>query len=465
MSRSNKKERSKRKYAPIKTWMEKQTSGFKASYLKLPKGASLFEVKVGTALIDVVPYEVKKGKDVKGGNPHSEADLLYWERTFWTHRNVGPNQEAVICPARTFKKPCPICQQRAKIMKNDPDDDEEKMAKEMLPKERQIINVIDRKNPDKGVQILEMSSYLFGEVLQKELRNADEEDNWDLFFTADDGKTLKVGFGEDKMGTQKFVRADSIHFKDRKEQYDEDEIVGQTHDLDKMLIELNYEALKDLYLEGSSSGKKKKTAKEDDEDEDDDDTDSEDEDDDDEEEEEKPKKGKSSKSGKKKSSKSDSDDDDDEEEEDDEDSDDDEDDEDSDDDDDSDDEDEDEEDEPKKKKGKKPAKKSKDDDEDEDDEEEEEDDDSDDDEDSEEDEDEEADEDDDDEEDEKPKKKKGAKSKSKSKSKDDDDDEDEEEEDSDEDDDSDDDDFDEEEDDEEEEDDDEDEKPKKKKKK
>lgn len=476
MSRSNSKERKGRKYASTKRWVEQQSTGFTANYLKLPKGASLYQPKAGSVLLDILPYEVKKARDDKGGNPNvDEAGLLYWERTFYVHRNVGPNQEAFICLAKTLKKKCPICEERARIMRSDPDEEEEKMAKDLLPKQRQIMNVKDLKNPDKGVQILEMSFFNFGEQLQKELRNAEEEDHWELFYTTDEGKTLKVSWGEDSMGTTKFLRADTIHFKDRKTEYDEDEILAETHDLDSMLLIKDYDELKELFLQESASDKKKSKVKDEDEEDEDDDTDSEDENDSDDED-EKPKK-KSAKPSKK-SEDSDDDEDDDSDEDDSDDDDEDEkpkkkakpskdEEEDEDDEDDSDDSDDDE-DEEEEKPAKKKAKPSKDDD-DEDDSDSEEDDDSDDDEDEEpkkkskpapkksskdddddDDSDSEEEEEDDDDEEEAPKK-----SKDKKKSKDD------EEEDSDEDDDADDEDFDGFD---EEESEDEDEKPKKKKK-
>ncbi len=374
MSRSASKERKGgRKYASSKTWKDKQSAGFTSTYLRLPKGATLYQPKAGAAYLDFLPYEVKKGRDEPGGNPHANSGFLYWERTYWIHRNVGPNQEAYVCLAKTMKKPCPICEERARIMKSDPDPEEEKMAKDLLPKERQLFNVREKKS-EKGVQLMEISFFNFGERLRDELANADEDDNWDMFFTCDQGKTLKVGWGEDSMGTTKFIRADSIHFKDRPE-LDEDKTLEETHDLDACLIIKPYEELKDLFLQASAATAKKKGKKDDDEDEeeedDEDSADSEEDDDEDE-------------SPKKKSTKKPSKDDDEDDEEEDE--------------EDSDDEDDDEEDEaPKKKSAKKPAKDEEDDDDSEDDE----------------DSDEEEEEDEDDEEDEKPSKKSPAKKSSK----------------------------------------------------
>src|SRR5438128_12162159 len=108
MSRSKSKERKGRKYASTKKWVEKQSSGFTSTYLRLPKGTSLYQPKAGSALLDILPYEVAKGSEVAGGNPHAEKGLLYWERTFHVHRNIGPNSEAFVCLAKTLKKKCPV---------------------------------------------------------------------------------------------------------------------------------------------------------------------------------------------------------------------------------------------------------------------------------------------------------------------------------------------------------------------
>lgn len=320
MSRSKSKERQGRKYASVKKWVEKQSTGFTSSYLKLPKGVSLFQPKEGVKYIDILPYQTGEG------NPMAEPGSLYWERTFWVHRNIGPNQETFVCPAKVLKKRCPICEARAKLMKNEPDEDEEQLAKDLLPKERQVFNVIDKKQADKGVMLWDMSFFTFGEVLQKELRDAEEDDGWDLFFTADQGFTLKVGFGEDSFGKGSFLRADTVHFKKRAEQYEVEAILEQTHCLDDLLVILPYDKLKSIFLQAADDdeedeeeddGPKKKGKKpvgkrsRDDEDEEEEEPE---EDDDDEEDEEKAPPRRSKEPVKSKKSKSDDDEDEEEEE-------------------------------------------------------------------------------------------------------------------------------------------------------
>jgi len=42
------------------------------------------------------------------------------QKTYWLHRNVGANNESVICPSSIGKK-CPICEHRAQMLKDGAD--------------------------------------------------------------------------------------------------------------------------------------------------------------------------------------------------------------------------------------------------------------------------------------------------------------------------------------------------------
>lgn len=276
MSRSNKEDRGgKRRYASVDKFVESQATGYTATYLKVPKGMSLFSAEKGLMLLDILPYEVGKG------NPFADKGMLYFERTYFVHRNIGPSQSTYVCPAKTANKPCPICEEAQKLRANADDKEEEDTAKQMFPKQRQLFNVIDLNEGKKGVQLWDMSYHNFGKKLQVELEALDEDErDRKLFFTADAGYSLKVSFGEESMGSGKFLTAETIKFRPRKEQYDEEEILEQVANLDEALIILPYEELKDLLH----------TAKEDDEEAEDDDESDEDSDDEDDEDEPAPKK-------------------------------------------------------------------------------------------------------------------------------------------------------------------------------
>lgn len=200
----------------------------------------MFKPKAGTYLLDILPYAAGKG------NPWADEGALHWERTYYIHRDVGANGEWKVCPRMTSKKPCPICDARAKLMKKG--DADEDLIKSLAPKQRQLFNVINLKEPDKGVQLWDFSYHCFGKALDAELRNADEDDGWEKFFFLEDGFTLKVVFGENSAGGYSYLDAESIHFKPRKEDYGED-ILESVHCLDDLLILNSYEDLKKDFLE------------------------------------------------------------------------------------------------------------------------------------------------------------------------------------------------------------------------
>jgi len=326
-----------RRYTSARERADKQQTGA-SPYLKLPDGVQTYKPKSGTALLDILPFTAGKG------NPWADEGALHWERTFHIHQNVGANNERMICPRLTAKKKCYICEYRAKLAKEDEDDNEETI-KALAPKERQLFNLNNRKDTEKGFQIWDFSAHLFGRDLNARLRNADEDDGWENFFHAEGGLTLKVGFEDDTYAGRSFVRCASIDFKPRKEDYDEEEVLEKTLCLDDLLVIPTYEETKKALLETDEddddeddepkSKKKSKAARGKSKDEDEDDADEEDEDEDDEDEDDEPK---SKKSKSKKSKDADEDDEDEDA-----------------------DEDEDEDDEPKSKKSKKKSKSEKDD--------------------------------------------------------------------------------------------------------
>jgi hypothetical protein len=236
--RSNSKER---RYTAARERAEKQSTGFIGAYLDLPKGVQLFKPKTGTMLLDILPYAAGKG------NPWAEPGNLHWERTFYVHRGIGANSDSFLCPRMTRKEKCPVCEHRLTLIKEG-DEDNEELIKDLSPKQRQLFNVINLKDPDKGVQIWDISYHLFGKILDARLRNSDEEDGWEKFFFLEDGLTLKIGFAEKTFGGATFHEVETIDFKSRKEDYD-DEILEQVHNLDKMLIVPDYSDLKKTFLE------------------------------------------------------------------------------------------------------------------------------------------------------------------------------------------------------------------------
>jgi hypothetical protein len=151
------------------------------------------------------------------------------------------------------KKPCPICEHRARLAK-DPEADEN-LVRDLGPKERQLWNVIDLDNPDKGVQLWDISFHLFGKLLDDRIKNADEDDDFDFFYepkSEDGGRTLRLGVSENNFAGRSYYEVTSIDFKPRKKDYD-DEVLEQAQNLDEVLAIPEYAKLKSLFLEAEQN--------------------------------------------------------------------------------------------------------------------------------------------------------------------------------------------------------------------
>ena len=71
--------------------------------LVLPQGVELMQKEKGTQVIDIIPYLCSTNKEVDPGE-------YWWERTYWIHRGIGPDDEWAICPKKTAGKKCPVCE-------------------------------------------------------------------------------------------------------------------------------------------------------------------------------------------------------------------------------------------------------------------------------------------------------------------------------------------------------------------
>ena len=293
MSKKKKKEKRKARStaAAAKRRAETHKTGFDNTAITIPEDKKQFILKNDKSVrLDIIPYEVGEG------NPFADKGELHYERTFWIHRGIGVDSTPFVCPRKTNDEPCPICEFRAKLMKDS--DADEDLIKDLAPKERQLFNVIDTKDKTKGVQVWEISFHLFGKRLDTEIKNSDEDDNYENFAELEGGFTLKCGVEERSFGSQSFFEVSSIGFKPRSEDYDED-ILEETTCLDDILIIKEYDELKEIFLQTvedddndddkKSSKKKSKKSKKDNEksskksskkDDDDDDDDVEDDDDD-----------------------------------------------------------------------------------------------------------------------------------------------------------------------------------------
>jgi len=224
--------------------------------VNLPEGVDFFKLdSAAPKRVDILAYKV-----TEKGNPCADVGDEYFERTYFRHANVGPNGAMVVCRKRTFGEPCPICD----FLKNDVDwDDKEQKEtyKQLNAKERQLFNVYDTSDGDKGCQVWEVSYHNFGKQLDGELANADEDDEVDGFSsTCKEGKTLKIALEEKTIGKTTYYEATSINFKKRTTDHSDTTV----HNLDKLISHPTYDEVKAILngeeVEAKPEASKKKKA-------------------------------------------------------------------------------------------------------------------------------------------------------------------------------------------------------------
>jgi len=220
--------------------------------LTLPDGVEIFQPKGGTFRLDIVPYEVGEG------NPYADKGEWYYERTYFVHNNIGPDNKKYVCPAKTAGLPCPVCDFRAKLAR-DPDGDE-KLVDSLRAKERQLWLIYDHKDREKGVQLWDFSHWNFGRLLDKVRKDADEDEVYiDQFDDPDAGASLKVGFSEEKGGGYTFFETYSIDFKPRPNGLDT-ELLDHGICLDSILKVLPYDELKAILLQTAEEDEEEEEA-------------------------------------------------------------------------------------------------------------------------------------------------------------------------------------------------------------
>jgi len=242
---------------------KQQRAATSYGHLLLPKGASVFNAEPGSRVkLDFLPYEVT---DPKHPDRDPESDIatpgsLWYKRPYKLHRNVGSTNDSHVCLTSVGKK-CPICEYRAKRIKEGADKEETDTMRASL-RNLYVVVPLDDKKAEAKPHIMDISQFLFQNLLNEEL---EENKDYEVFPDLEEGYTLKVRFDSKTIGKgQPFAEADRIDFLERTEAYT-DAILDDVPNLDTVLKVLTYEELSDKFfeLEGEEKGGELKEAKED----------------------------------------------------------------------------------------------------------------------------------------------------------------------------------------------------------
>ena len=219
------------------------TSNFVRAY-EIPKDVPIFKPKEGENRIDIIPYKIS--------NPLNPAvtrdgfkigDIDYYQHTH-THRRVGINNSEYLCANRMFGKPCAICN----IQKDYWDAQDKENAKKLYPFERSIYNVIDLDEPEKGIQVWEVSY----NWVEKELMNLaamkSKRGKTIIYGDWEIGNTIVFYGVKEKFGGNEFIRPSNFSFEDREKQYDES-ICDKSYPLDQYYVMPDYNVVEADFLQ------------------------------------------------------------------------------------------------------------------------------------------------------------------------------------------------------------------------
>ncbi len=219
--------------------------------LVVPPGLSFFKPKkAGSHTLDIVPFLTTESRNRYAEKMRfsKKVGVLYPERTFWVHYGVGVNNDSFACLARNFGKPCPICQQRATYL-DDPDGESQDKADSLKPKQRQIFLVFDNDEPDKGLQLWEVSQYNFGRHIEDYIEGAPKAERSDFrtYYHPDKGMSIRVTCKEATTGANTYTDFLIYSMTPRAKPLP-DSLIDHEFDLDAMVAEPEYATVKAVFL-------------------------------------------------------------------------------------------------------------------------------------------------------------------------------------------------------------------------
>jgi len=235
---------------------KREKAGASYGYLSLPSDISVFKETPGSIVrFDILPYTVtdKKHPDKTTIGDFTIAGKgdVWYRRPFKTHRNVG--NDTVLCLG-SFGLPCPVCEERNRLVNQDGATDESKALKSsnrqlyVIAPIAEKVGEADWKKLDGKPQLWTISHAMFQKMLKAEI---DLDEDYEIFADLEEGLTLEVRFSSETIGGgQPFSMASRIDFKERKKQYS-DSLMDSMPDLDSIIKDsaLTYEALKDKFYE------------------------------------------------------------------------------------------------------------------------------------------------------------------------------------------------------------------------
>lgn len=118
----------------------------------------------GEHQVNIVAFQVGKN------HPTKEEGKIAYSLEVHSHQGIGPTKDNWVCLARTYKKPCAICDYQQQLREEEADEDK---INALYPKRRMLYNleVLDSpKEQAKGVQLFEIAHFSFTKPLEEQAK-------------------------------------------------------------------------------------------------------------------------------------------------------------------------------------------------------------------------------------------------------------------------------------------------------
>lgn len=236
----------KRREERLRRMRDRQTQEQRFSYKRayeIPEDVPRYQIKDGENRLDIIPYKISNPLNPAVAIHGFEVGELDYFQQLEVHQSVGVRNNQYLCAKRMFSKPCFICEMQIDLY----DQNEREEAKALYPKQRAVYNVIDLDEPEKGIQVWEVSYFWVENELRKLAAAKSKRGPAIVFGDYEIGKTITFIAAEEKPWGMK---PGNFNFEDR-EPYDAS-ICDKAYPLDQYYVMPDYEEVQKDYLQVTS---------------------------------------------------------------------------------------------------------------------------------------------------------------------------------------------------------------------
>ncbi len=230
---------------------ESGTKRYSKSYITYGdyENVNWFKVREGNHRIDVVPFIGATDK-FAGWPSYVKEGYASNRLSLKVHKSIGEFKDSFICPKEMFKEPCPICDEYERLTEEASrgNIDAGTKATKLKVKSRDLFVVFDHDNPDKGLQLFDVSYAFWQKEVTEALVRYSGEGAQKSPYDPDDGLIIKFWGQPSQFNNFKFNKPKAFDFEGRGGKvYGFEEVQG-AYQLDKMIVIPTYADMKNSLL-------------------------------------------------------------------------------------------------------------------------------------------------------------------------------------------------------------------------